>query len=292
MFNSLNLVTIASKKTCFSLASCLLLGLFAHGANAQSQLNTKYPELASLFTAFDITQGELLESVVAINEDSSTVTARNELESQLKMMASMSMSEMMAMHGHDGNMGMGMGMGSAGPYDSLEAENRATLIGLLRGNNSVADAQAAFHNSSALDEHTARVFQLGSEFEAKIFEIYLNDSISDKKAAVDAAVAEYLSDARHSMPTRPKAYSLVTDHDQATAFQTGFPKLSGLLWSNQWLQLAACKWYDHVSCPQRLANGRYHYTASVQLPFRGGNYYRQPEYARNSCCRHPCLSKF
>jgi len=232
MFKNLSSLIKVTKKAAVILISIPLLTAMAQNVSAQTKLNDQYPELDSLFIAFDVTHGALLEKVVSINEDASTQVARDELEQHLSMMANMSMSEMMAM-GHN------MEMMMEGPFNELETANRSELISLLRNSNSADDAENAFSNSSALDRHTAEVFKLGREFEARLFEIYLDSSISDKQQSVDRAIQEYLSDNRHSVPPLPKSYTLLAEHPQATAFQTGFPKLSGLLWSNQWLQLAA-----------------------------------------------------
>jgi len=234
MFNNLSSLTKNARKAVVVLISIPLLTVMAQNVTAQTKLSTQYPELESLFNAFDVTHGALLERVISINEDSSTQSARDELEQHFNMLARMTMSEMMAM-------GMGHNMGNIieGPYNELEAANRTELLSLLRRENSAEDAQNAFGNSSALDRHTAEVFALGRKFEASLFEIYLDDAISDKQQAVNGAIQDYLSDNRHSLPPVPKSYTLMTGHPNATAFQTGFPKLSGLLWSNQWLQLAA-----------------------------------------------------
>ncbi|MBL4819412.1 MAG: hypothetical protein JKY98_00265 [Gammaproteobacteria bacterium] len=237
MFKQMNPFTRIARKFGAILIALLLLPVFAQNVSAQAKLGDQYPELAGLFNAFDVTQGALLEGIVRINEDPSTRTARDEMEEHLNMLATMSMSDMMksGMGGHSHDMGMII----EGPYNELETEHRTELIGILRKDHSAEEAKNAFGNSSALNTHTARVFQLGREFEAGLFEIYLDDSITDKQRAVNAAIEDYLSDSRHSVPTLPKSYGLMAGHTHATAFQTGFPKLSGLLWSNQWLHLAA-----------------------------------------------------
>lgn len=225
------------RKSGSALVASLALGMVMPGAMAQDNLSNEFPELANLFNAFDVTQSELLDEVVSINERPGTQEARNQLESHLTMMANMTMSEMMAAGmGHGGH---NMDMVMNGPYNILETESRANLVSVIRGTTSSEEAESAFSNSDVLDVHTATVFQRGRDFEDQLFEIYLDDSISDKKAAVDMAIDEYLSDQRHSVPVVPKTYNLLVDQPYATAFQTGFPKLSGLLWSNQWLELAA-----------------------------------------------------
>lgn len=216
------------------LATVLSLGMLSSGAHAQSQLNTRYPELAKLFNAFDATQATLFEELVAINNDPATRLARNQLELHLVEMAA-PMDHSMGHGGHT----MSMDMSGPGPYDQQETAARTRLIGVLRGDHTTEAASSAFENSAALERHTAIVIQRGRQFEARLYEIYLDNSVTDKVASVDAAVADYLSDARHSVPTTPKEYDLMAKNPHANAFIMGFPKLSGMLWANQWLQLAA-----------------------------------------------------
>lgn len=214
--------------------TCLLLVL-PPAALAQAQLHRQYPELANLFNAFDVTQAALLQQVVTINEAPANASVRMDLQHHLMMMADMSMDDMMASGmKHGGEMDM-----PHGPYGAQETTARTQLMKLLRATHSDDEAANAFASSEVLGTHAARVFRHGREFENQLFDIYLDAAIKDKQAAVDAAVQDYLQDARHALPVEPKAYSLFTRHDQASAFQTAFPSLSGLQWSAQWLQLAS-----------------------------------------------------
>jgi len=203
------------------------------GANAQDPLNDEYPEVARLLNAFDATQAAMFDELNAINNDPATRLARNELELHLIEMASMGMDHSGGHGGHN------MDMLAAGAYGEKETASRAQLYQLLRREISNEDVQSAFENSESVDRHTKVVLQRGRQFQARLFEIYIDDSVTNKQRAVNAAVQDYLSDDRHSVAPLAKNYELYASHDHATAFYTGFPKLSGLQWANHWASLAA-----------------------------------------------------
>lgn len=207
-------------------------------AQADETIRGSYPELADLFSAFDVTQAAALDAIAEINANPETMDARMELAMHLEMMANMTMQEMMAMGGHSaGEVSMSMDMEN--PYGERETEVRVALLEQLRQEHEPAEAAASFQNSASLDRHTAEIFERGRRFENSLFAIYVDDSIGDKRAAVRDAVAEYMTDDIHSVSSTPKNVSLLLTHPQAGALQTGFPLLRGFLWSNQWLQLAA-----------------------------------------------------
>lgn len=222
-------------------ATALVLTLGIAGpawAQSDETIRDSYPELAGLFSAFDVTQAAALDAIAEINADPATMDARMELAMHLEMMANMTMQEMMAMGGHSaGEVAMSMDMEN--PYGERETEVRVALLEQLRQEHEPAEAAASFQNSASLDRHTAEIFERGRRFENSLFAIYVDDSIGDKRAAVRDAVAEYMTDDIHSVSSTPKNVSLLLTHPQAGALQTGFPLLRGFLWSNQWLQLAA-----------------------------------------------------
>ncbi len=219
----------------------LALGLGIAGAasaQADETIRDSHPELADLFNAFDVAQAGAFDAIAAINADPETMDARMELAMHLEMMANMTMAEMMAMGGHSaGEMAMNMDMDN--PYGERETEVRIALQEQLRQRQEPQTAATAYQNSASVDRHTAEIIERGRRFERRIVAIYLDDSVSDKQAAVRDAVDEYMSDEMHSVASTPKNVGLLLTHEQAGAFQTGFPLLRGFLWSNQWLELAA-----------------------------------------------------
>ena len=223
------------------LASAMVVTcLFTSGLTAQeaTEIRLKYPQVADLFNAFDVTQAKSFEEIAAINANQATQQAQNELQMSLNMQAKMTMSQRMAsgMMSHGGGMPMGMG---SGPHHNLEVEARVRLMEMMRGKHSHEAAEAAFENSSAISRHTAEVFKRGRNFEERLFVIYIDDSIEDKRTAVTEAIYDYLSDDQHSVATAPKESDYLLEHDQANGLKSAFPLLSGFLWTQQWLQLAA-----------------------------------------------------
>ncbi|MCP5344808.1 MAG: hypothetical protein H7A05_09320 [Pseudomonadales bacterium] len=223
------------------LASAMVVScLFTRGLTAQeaTEIRLQYPQVADLFNAFDVTQAKSFEEIAAINANPATQQTQNELQASLKMQARMTVSQLMAagMMSSDGDLLTGMGNG---PHHSLEVEARVRLMEMMRGKHSHEAAEAAFENSSAINRHTAEVFKRGRNFEEKLFVIYIDDSIEDKRAAVTEAINDYLSDDQYSVASAPKASDYLLEHGQANGLKSAFPLLRGFLWTQQWLQLAA-----------------------------------------------------
>ena len=132
-----------------TIALALAVGSFSLTASAQSDqiIRDKYPQLADLFNAFDVTQASAFEKIQQINSDPSTQRARNELAMQLQMAANSSMSESMT-HGHSG-MDMNMNMSNDGPYQEIEVAARIELLELMR----------ASHSDEVAKRHSMRVRQ-------------------------------------------------------------------------------------------------------------------------------------
>ena len=197
-------------------------------------LSGEFPELGALFNAFDVTHGALYEHLVTIGESSGSEEAQDQLREMLTAQTNMTMLDMMQMSGGGDMAGMTMG-----PFGPLETGALTELTELVRAEHSAADADDAFSNNGALTPGATAVLRRGREFEAQIFDIYSNAGISDKFRAINSAVDEYLSDSGRSVAAQPKSPTLLYGHPFASAFKTGFPRLSGLLWASQWLQLAS-----------------------------------------------------
>ena len=212
----------------------LLTSLTAIAVSAQAiddRFRETQPELAGLFDAAYISQARMFEGVATIDASPAARDARDKFESSRRMQASMSMAEMMAM------MKMRTGMDMPGPFDSWESDVRSEMMALLQTRPSSAGVLGAYQ-SSPLPERAVEVIRRGIEFENGVYEILADAAVEAKGAALDEAVQVYLS-LGLSVPARPKPASLLFEHPHAGAFLNGYPKLSGLLWSTQWLQLAA-----------------------------------------------------
>jgi hypothetical protein len=236
------------------IAMAFAMGSFPLSASAQSDaiISDQYPQLAELFNAFDVTQANAFDKIQEINSDPSTHQARNKLAMELDMAANTPMS---MSHGGHGGMDMDMDMGSGAPYADLEVAARVELMDIMRASYSGETSEMAFNESDAIDRHTAEVLKRGRSFETNLFAIYIDDSISDKRAAVQNAIEEYLTDDQHAVATFPKDSRYLLDHDQATGFTSAFPLLSGFLWTQQWLQLAALESVILEELDDQFANG-------------------------------------
>jgi hypothetical protein len=206
------------------------------GLAQSGSLRGEFPELANLYNAFDVTQAGIYDAIADINGNPASQDGRMELKMHLDMMAEMSGG------GHGGHGGMAMEMDMDGHFGELETEARISLGETVRGSHSDNAAGEAFANSEALTTHAAMVLAHGRNFESTLWDIFADETttIYQKRLAIDEAVQDYLtSDARHAVSILPKESELYLEHPYADAFRMGFPKLSGLLYSNQWLQLAS-----------------------------------------------------
>jgi hypothetical protein len=220
----------------------VLGGTLSTSTMAQSgALEARYPELAKLYNAFDVTQAAAFDAIAEINANPATMQARMDLRMELDMVKDMDMHEMMSQGmGHGDSMDMGMDM--LGPYGELEVEARVRLNSLVRGEHSADEAAGAYLNAKALPRHAAMVLTHGRMFENAIWDIFADPSTSmaAKRAAVDVAVAAYKADdPRHSVSLTSKSADLYLNHEYANGLKSAFPRISGMLWSNQWLQLAS-----------------------------------------------------
>lgn len=228
-------MTTIKAMTKYTVGVSLSVLMTSYAQSQSGSLNNEYPELASLYNAFDVTQAGIYDAIEGIGSDPASEDGRMELKMHLDMMANMD-------HGGHGGHGGGMMMDMDGHFGQLETDARIALGELVRGNHSLEQAESAFENSSALTERAAKVLAHGRSFERNIWNIFSNDSttIYQKQMAIEEAVQEY----RNSEPTAavslsPKTADLYLGHIYADAFRMGFPKLSGLLYANQWLQLAS-----------------------------------------------------
>lgn len=215
---------------CLGLVFGTLISTYASGQS--TNLRSGHPDLATLYNAFDVTQAGIYDAIANISENPDSQEGRMELKMHLDMMAEMD-------HGGHGGMQMNMDMDSY--FGDLETEARIMLGGTLRESHSDDDAREAFTNAEALTEHAGIVLARGRSFENAVWDIFANESTSlyQKQNSVNDAIQEYLSSPGNAVSTSPKSAELYLDHPYADAFRMGYPKLSGLLYSNQWLQLAS-----------------------------------------------------
>lgn len=222
-----------------SLAYTAIIGLVSQTAFAQAgdKIRMQYPQLADLFNAFDVTQAQTFEAINSINAQPAYMQTRAQLREHMELMKKMTMSEMMAsgMMNHGGE----TMSASSSPYPDMEVAARINLLAVMRAVHSDEEAAQAYADNAAITELTSQVLRRGRVFENTLFEIYIDENIGDKPAAVNAAIVDYLSDDHLSVASVPKESEFLVEHGQATGFKTAFPRLSALMWTQQWLQLAS-----------------------------------------------------
>ncbi|MDP2140612.1 MAG: hypothetical protein Q8L20_07350 [Gammaproteobacteria bacterium] len=222
---------IKTAKTLLPAIACsALVCLVSQAAFAQAgdNIRMQYPQLADLFNAFNVTQAQTFEAIATINVQPVYTSVRAELREHLELMKRMTRSELMA-----------VGVMDRSPYLDMEIAARINLLAVMRATHSDEEAANAYTGNAAIGRHASEILRRGRTFENRLFEIYIDDNITDKRAAVNVAITHYLSDDRHSVSSSPRASKILIEHDQATGFKTAFPRLSALMWTQQWLQLAA-----------------------------------------------------
>ena len=227
---------ILTRGLALTVSATLSAGLTTTVSAQSGALVENFPEVASLNNAFDVTQAALLDAMAEINANPETMQARMEVQMQLDMAKDMNG------HAHMGHGGEEMSMNMGSPYDELEVEARIALTEMLRQSHTDEAAQNALSKSASLPTHVWQVLSSGRKFERDIADIFANGSTSrsQKRAAVEVAIETYLKDdARRAVATVPKHADLYLAHDHADGAKTAFPRLSALMWTNQWLQLAS-----------------------------------------------------
>lgn len=192
--------------------------------------STHESELAELFDAAFVAQAKIFEEISAIDSSPATQAARNQFEQNLRKHNKLSMAEMMAM------MQMHASMTMPGPFDERESRFGTQMISLLNARQSRSAVLDAYDNSP-LPPQVVEVLHRGRQFESRLYEILADPSISDMRTALNDEVAIYLA-ASGSVPAQPMPEDILLEHPHAGAFARGYPKLSGLLWLTQWVQLA------------------------------------------------------
>jgi hypothetical protein len=72
----------------------------------------------------------------------------------------------------------------------------------------------------------------------QIYDVYADEKITDKDAAIDELVRYYRSRPDLAFSTRPKSMTLMEGQPYSLAFREKYPKFNGLIWAYHWLQVA------------------------------------------------------
>lgn len=213
-----------------ALAALLLLPALATAQVSDTLLAYKYPELVRHFNAFEAVHAAVFEEIVQTNASPQSGIGKDLLRESLKELA-----RARGSHYHS----EGDHLAMLGPYRVFESRVTPGLLSMIQQDYSSATADRAFADSGILPPDAVAILRRGKAFQARIIEISIDGGILNKRAAIDEAVAEYLSNEQHSLPSQPKSSDLLSKHLYAYAFRVGFPQLSGLTWASNWLNLAA-----------------------------------------------------
>ncbi len=238
-------LTMLSKQLTFCRpVVALLLGLsLSTSALAQANPETEHVELARLYDAFTVTHAAALDAIVKTNMDPQYAQARADMRKQLEQRQDQGHGQMMShgmMHGSGSSDTHDMDMN--GPYRALDVQVRVDMGRLVRADHADTAAAEAYDNVAALPRHAAMVLAAGRQFEEQLWALWTDParSIDAKVQATQAVIEDYRTgDPMHAVAGRPKPVSLYLDHTYAGSLKSAYPRLSGLLWSNQWLQLAS-----------------------------------------------------
>jgi hypothetical protein len=88
------------------------------------------------------------------------------------------------------------------------------------------------------------VFDRAYEFRRRVYEILADSRIADRVTAVEQATDDYLGQPALALPAEPKSIELADadgGHDGAQGVRQKYPKVSRLVWTYQWLELALCE---------------------------------------------------
>lgn len=247
MMPAKKLLTTISCAALFTLASQPVF------AQVSDKVRMEYPKLAELFNAFDITQAQTFEVISEINAHPDYAENRAVLREQMDKFKKMSISEILN-YGMMNPEQMNMSIWSS-PFTEIEIESRIKLLAVMRAEHSDKDTAEAYADNAVINRHLSMILRRGRDFENSLFDIFIDDSITDKATAVEAAIADYLSDDRHSVSPYPNESKYLVNHDQASGFLTAFPRISGLMWTQQWLQLAALEAVILKTIDKQFPNG-------------------------------------
>ena len=141
------------------------------------------------------------------------------------------------------------------PTPGFEADLVGRLTSLVQGEERSAEvAGAADAGYEALGSRTAGIIRWGHAFQREVLSILADPAVTDRSAALAAAVGVYRGRAEAALPSVPKNMDVLYGHPYALAFRTGYSDLDGLLWAGHWLRLATTEpLTDLPPGPDRLA---------------------------------------
>ena len=219
---------LAMKSLNFSIFLLALFCSLTATADEGTLLEREYPELQQLLLAHDVVQARVYEEISITNASSTAAIGQRVLLDTL-----LELEDSKTSHYHSAGDHSAM----LGPHRVFESRAIPGLLGVIRTQHDADQVRTALADVGNLPPLAVETLQNGRQFVEQLIEIYIDPALTDKKAAVDLAVANYLQDDLHSIAPRPKSDELLSEHPWAYAFKAGFPQLSGLTWASQWLKI-------------------------------------------------------
>ena len=92
-------------------------------------------------------------------------------------------------------------------------------------------------NYARLAWKAKRVFDWAHMLHRQIYDIYADDRIKDKDAAIARVIAYYLGNREYALAPVPKSMHLMDEQYYSQVFREKYPKFNGLIWAYHWLQV-------------------------------------------------------
>jgi hypothetical protein len=96
---------------------------------------------------------------------------------------------------------------------------------------------ASTPNLTRLSPRLVSVMERTYALQRQVYEIYSDASVTDKKAAVDAVVDQYLTQPELALSPLPKSMEIMDEQHGSMLFREKYPRTAGLYWAFRWLQL-------------------------------------------------------
>lgn len=81
------------------------------------------------------------------------------------------------------------------------------------------------------------MFEWAHLLHRQIYDVYADERVKDKQAAVDELMRYYTSRPDLAFATRPKSMELMEGQPYSLAFREKYPKFNGLIWAYHWMQV-------------------------------------------------------
>jgi hypothetical protein len=126
------------------------------------------------------------------------------------------------------------------PVERLEVETYNQLVHRILPNppRLPMPEQAFMPNYARLAPRAKEMFDWAHILHRQVYDIYADDRVTDKVAAVDEVVDYYLSRPDLAFTIQPKSMAIMDEQYYSKVFRERYPRFNGLIWAYHWLQMA------------------------------------------------------